>query len=323
MTQNQPIKPVKKALFPVAGLGTRFLPATKVLPKEMLPLVDRPLIQRAVEEAIEAGIEEFIFITGRGKSLITEHFEFQPELIQTLERTGKDHLLAKVRNTDMASGKLFTTIQQEPKGLGHAVYCARNLIGDEPFALFLPDVMVLSQGPNCMAQMIDVYQKTGGNIIASAFVPNEQVYKYGILDVENPTASTSAIRGMVEKPAIDKAPSNLSILGRYILQPEIFEVLSKQSIGAGGEIQLTDAMRTLMGQQSFTSYTVTDPYYDCGHQIGFIEANIAFALKDPHFGPMMQEILNRYTSTSQNRYEQPQPAKLNQSKPGQSKAANS
>lgn len=288
------IKPVRKAVFPVAGLGTRFLPATKVLPKEMLPLVDRPLIQRAVEEAVEAGIEEFIFVTGRNKSLITEHFELQPELLEALQEKNKTDVLERVKNSDIRSGSLMTTVQQKALGLGHAVNCARSLVGNEPFALFLVDVMTLSNNGGCMHQMIKAYEKTGGNVIATAEVPRELTYKYGIVDVANEADVVSPIKAMVEKPKPEDAPSNLHILGRYILQPEIFDILDHQGMGAGGEIQLTDAMQTLLKSQTFTSVRLNGKHYDCGHHIGFIEANIAFALQDPKFGPEMREILKGY-----------------------------
>jgi len=296
MTQAKLNRPIRKAVFPVAGLGTRFLPATKVLPKEMLPLVDRPLIQRAVEEAQEAGIEEFIFITGRGKSLVTEHFELQPELIAALEAKAKTELLEKVQHSDIPSGKLTTALQQLPKGLGHAVWCARKLVGNEPFALLLPDVMVLPDQQGCTAQMMTAYNETGGNIIASAHVAREFVHKYGILDVVDAGAQVTPIKGMVEKPDSASAPSTLSIIGRYILQPEIFDILEDQKAGSGGEIQLTDAMQTLLKTQPFTSVELTDPYFDCGHHTGFIEANIAFALKDPAFKTQMEKILTKYAS---------------------------
>lgn len=289
-------RPIKKAVFPVAGLGTRFLPATKVLPKEMLPLVDRPLIQRAVEEAREAGIDEFIFVSGRGKSLITEHFEYQPELIIALKEKNKTELLEKVRASNLDSGFFSSILQQNPKGLGHAIWCASKILGNEPFALLLPDVMVLSEGKGCTAQMMDVYNKVGGNIIASVHVEREDVTKYGILDV----GPNNIIKGMVEKPSVNKAPSTLSILGRYILQPEIFEILENQKEGSGGEIQLTDAMITLMKSQTFTSMELKDPYFDCGHHTGFIEANIAFALADPEFGAQMRKILAKYASQALN-----------------------
>lgn len=300
-------KPVKKAVFPVAGLGTRFLPATKVIPKEMIPVVDRPVIQRAVEEAREAGIEEFIFVTGRKKSAITEHFEIQPELTEELKAKGKEKLLEKVRHSDMESGKLMTATQQKALGLGHAVWCAKDLVGDEPFALFLVDVMILAE-QGCMAQMIDVYNKTGGNVIAAYDVPRDITHKYGILDVEDDKADISKIKGMVEKPKPENAPSTLSIVGRYILQPEIFDILENQSRGAGNEIQLTDAMVTLMNDQDFTSLRFKGESYDCGHHVGFIEANIAFALADPEFGPQMRQILEKYQDQPSNSHNEPRKA---------------
>lgn len=286
-------RPVRKAVFPVAGLGTRFLPATKVLPKEMLPLVDRPLIQRAVEEAQEAGIEEFIFVSGRGKSLITQHFEIQPELDEELEDKGKTDLLRKVRSSDIPSGKLQVCIQQRALGLGHAVWCARNLVGDEPFAVFLVDV-ITSGRRGCMAQMMDTYRDVGGNIVAASPVPHDLTHNYGILDVADAAVAISPIRGMVEKPQPGSAPSNLHILGRYILQPEIFDSLERRETGAGGEIQLTDAMIRLMHSQPFTALRLDGETFDCGHHMGFIEANIAFALADPQFGEQTRALLEKY-----------------------------
>ncbi|MES2729255.1 MAG: UTP--glucose-1-phosphate uridylyltransferase [Pseudomonadota bacterium] len=286
-------RPVRKAVFPVAGLGTRFLPATKVMPKEMLPLVDRPLIQRAMEEAQEAGIEEFIFVTGRGKSLLTEHFELQPELMQALADKNKHDLIEKVSHSDIESGQLLTALQQVPKGLGHAVWCARKLVGNEPFALLLVDVMILGN-PGGVKEMIDVYNHTGGNIIAAAHVDPAETHKYGILDVDDATAKTSPIRAMVEKPPAGTAPSTLHILGRYILQPEIFSILEHQKAGSGGEIQLTDAMCQLMQKQDFNAVQLAGRYYDCGQHLGFIEATVAFALQDPEFGPQVRDMLKTY-----------------------------
>lgn len=296
MTSSSLKRPVRKAVFPVAGLGTRFLPATKVLPKEMLPLVDRPLIQRAVEEAREAGIEEFIFVTGRGKSLITQHFDFNPELEDALREKKKTTLLNKVEASDIPSGNLLTAVQQNARGLGHAVWCARKLIGDEPFVLSLVDVTVLSE-TNSISQMLDAYDERGGNIISSVEVPRDVTYKYGILDVEDPSADRSKIKAMVEKPRPEEAPSTLSILGRYILQPEIFDILSRNRTGRDNEIQLTDAMEDLMTDQEFTSVKLQGNSYDCGHHTGFIEANIAFALADPDFSDEMKRILDRYCKT--------------------------
>lgn len=285
---------IRKAVFPVAGLGTRFLPATKVLPKEMLPLVDRPIIQRALEEARSAGIEEYIFVIGRGKALVVEHFDLQPELMDALEKVGKKELLAKVNQSDIGSGHLQTVTQQLPLGLGHAVHCARNLVGNEPFALLLPDVVTLNGKP-CLAQMVDHYQ--GGNMIAAVQVPYEDVHKYGILDMADSGGSMRPINAMVEKPKREDAPSNWSILGRYILQPDIFDELEKGQKGAGGEIQLTDAMASLMTRQKFDAFLFDGQHYDCGHHIGFIEANIAFALADPTFSASMKKVLEKFAPT--------------------------
>lgn len=284
-------KPVRKAVFPVAGLGTRFLPATKVLPKEMLPLVDRPIIQRAVEEAREAGIEEFIFVVGRGKALVVDHFDIHPELIDALEKAGKTALLEKVHASDIGSGHLQTVTQQLPLGLGHAVHCAAPLVGNEAFALLLPDVVTLNGKP-CLAQMMDHYK--GGNMIAAVQVAKEDIHKYGILAMEPGQGNLRKITGMVEKPKAEDAPSDWSILGRYILQPEIFEELKKDQKGAGGEIQLTDAMANLSAKQDFQAFLFGGQSYDCGHHIGFIEANIAFALADPYFGPQMEKVLAKF-----------------------------
>jgi len=288
-------KPVRKAVFPVAGLGTRFLPATKVMPKEMLPINDRPLIQHVFEEAREAGIEEFIFVTGRHKTLLEEHFDYQPELEQTLESRGKTAMLEKVRDSEMPEGKLFLTRQAKPLGLGHAIWCAKSLIGDEPFAILLPDVLIQnSEGTGCLKQMVDIYDETGGNIIAVEDVPKEETYKYGIVDVESEDGNSLPVRGLVEKPAIEEAPSTLSVIGRYILQPEVFDHLSAFETGAGGEIQLTDAMAKLIGNQPFFASRFDGKSYDSGSRLGFIAANIAYALKDKEIGASVEEILKSY-----------------------------
>lgn len=288
-------KPVRKAVFPVAGLGTRFLPATKVMPKEMLPINDRPLIQHVFEEAREAGIEEFIFVTGRHKTLLEEHFDYQPELEQTLESRGKTAMLEKVRDSEMPEGKLFLTRQAKPLGLGHAIWCAKSLIGDEPFAILLPDVLIQnSEGTGCLKQMVDIYDETGGNIIAVEDVPKEETYKYGIVDVESEDGNSLPVRGLVEKPAIEEAPSTLSVIGRYILQPEVFDHLSAFETGAGGEIQLTDAMAKLIGKQPFFASRFDGKSYDSGSRLGFIAANIAYALKDKEIGASVEEILKSY-----------------------------
>lgn len=289
---------IRKAVFPVAGLGTRFLPATKVLPKEMLPLVDRPIIQRAVEEAQEAGIEEFIFVIGRGKSKVVEHFDKQPELMDALEKAGKKALLEKVQYSDIESGHLQTVTQQLPLGLGHAVLCAAPLVGNEPFALLLPDVATLNGKP-CLAQMVEHYN--GDNMIAAVQVPQEDVNKYGILEMGDHTNDLiRPITSMVEKPAVEDAPSNWSILGRYILKPQIFDYLREGKKGAGGEIQLTDAMVALMKDQDFDAFLFGGQHFDCGQHIGFIEANIAFALSDPKFADKMKDVLAKFAPSATN-----------------------
>ncbi len=294
MTQTD-FKPVRKAIFPVAGLGTRFLPATKVMPKEMLPINDRPLIQHVFEEAREAGIEEFIFVTGRHKTLLEEHFDYQPELENTLEARGKDAMLEKVRDSEMPAGKLFLTRQPKPLGLGHAVWCAKSLIGNEPFAILLPDVLIQNkQGPGCLKQMVDIYNDAGGNIIAVEDVPREETYKYGIVDVESEDGKSLPVRGLVEKPNVEDAPSTLSVIGRYILQPDVFDHLAAFETGAGGEIQLTDAMAKLIGKQPFFASRFDGKSYDSGSRLGFIAANIAYSLADEEIGDSVLEILNSY-----------------------------
>lgn len=293
--QNSNWKPVRKAVFPVAGLGTRFLPATKVMPKEMLPLVDRPLIQHAMDEAREAGIEEFIFVTGRAKEMLEEHFDHQPELMATLESRGKTDLLDKIKSTALPEGSLFLTRQAKPLGLGHAIWCAKKLVGDEPFAILLPDDVVLAQR-GCLAQMIDTYNEVGGNMVAVMDVPREQTASYGILDIKSDDGTLIDIKGLVEKPKPEDAPSTLSIIGRYILQPEVFDHLAAFEKGAGGEIQLTDAMAKLIGKQPFHGFRYDGQRYDCGSRIGFIEANIAFCLRDPEIGDQVKDILKQYAA---------------------------
>jgi UTP--glucose-1-phosphate uridylyltransferase len=273
-------KKIRKAVFPVAGLGTRFLPATKVIPKEMLILGDRPLIQHAVEEAAAAGIEEFIFVSSRGKVLLEDHFKSNSELAATLEKRGKTDLLEAIKSSDISEGKLFVTHQNRPLGLGHAVWCAKNLVGDEPFAVILPDETVLGE-KGCMAQMVEVYNQTGGNLIAVAEVPKAETSKYGILDIAKDDGKLVEVKGLVEKPAPEKAPSNLSIIGRYILQPEVFGPLSTFSTGSGGEIQLTDAMAQLVGKQPFHGMRFEGTRHDCGSYPGLVAATIDYALRDP------------------------------------------
>jgi len=274
---------VRKAVFPVAGLGTRFLPATKAMPKEMLTVVDRPLIQHVVDEAANAGIEHFIFVTGRNKTVIEDHFDRQYELERVLAERGRTaELDALIRKLPEAGSTSYTR-QQEPLGLGHAVWCARELVGNEPFALLLPDVLVQTQDKGCLAQMIDAYQTcAGANIVAVEPVPEDQVKNYGVVRLSGEGEGRLVpIAGMVEKPKPGTQPSNLTILGRYILQPEIFDVLSAQEKGAGGEIQLTDAMLTLLKRQPFYALKYEGRAFDCGSKLGFLTANVAYALARP------------------------------------------
>jgi UTP--glucose-1-phosphate uridylyltransferase len=283
---------VRKAVFPVAGMGTRFLPATKAIPKEMLPLVDKPLIQHAVEEARAAGIEDIIFVTSQGKSAIEDHFDISGDLNRLLEARGKREALEAVQATEIGSGKLFYTRQQQPLGLGHAVWCARELVGDEPFAVLLPDDVVLAGTP-CLKQMVEAYDAVGGNVVAVVDVPREHTSRYGILDVERDDGRLASIRGLVEKPKPEDAPSTLSIIGRYILQPDVFTELDRQERGAGGEIQLTDSMARLIGRQPFHGLRFEGTRYDCGDKIGFLEANIAFALQRPDMADKVRAAIGR------------------------------
>jgi UTP--glucose-1-phosphate uridylyltransferase len=273
-------KRVRTAVFPVAGLGTRFLPATKAMPKEMLTVVDRPLIQYAVDEAREAGIEHFVFITGRNKSVIEDHFDKQFELEHTLRSRGKSQALNELERDLPQAGQASFTRQQEPLGLGHAVWCARELVGDQPFALLLPD-MLFKANPGVLKQMMEAYETTGGNIIGVEEVDPKDVSSYGIVARGEGPDSGFRITGMVEKPNVGDAPSNLFISGRYILQPEIFSILSEKTRGAGGEIQITDAMQVLIRQQTFTGVKYDGRVFDCGSKIGFLAANVVFALDRP------------------------------------------
>ncbi len=277
------MKRIRKAIFPVAGLGTRFLPATKAMPKEMLTVVDRPVIQHVVDEARAAGIEHFIFVTGRNKGVIEDHFDKQFELEATLERRGKTKELKELQKDLPSAGHSSFTRQQEPLGLGHAVWCARDIVGNEPFALLLPDM--LHHGPSCLAGMMDVYNETGGNVVAVNEVPKEQVHQYGIVGVGKRKGNGFKVTSMVEKPKAEEAPSNYSISGRYILQPEIFDLLSEQQAGAGGEIQLTDSMLTLAKSQEFFGYEFQGRIFDCGSKIGFLTANIVYGLERPDLAP--------------------------------------
>ncbi|WP_299321874.1 UTP--glucose-1-phosphate uridylyltransferase GalU [Parasphingopyxis sp.] len=269
------MKAVRKAVFPVGGLGTRFLPATKAIPKEMLPVVDKPLIQYAVEEAREAGIEEMIFVTGRGKSAIEDHFDIAHELETTMANRGKS--LDAIEGTRFRPGDVAYVRQQEPIGLGHAIWCARYIIGDEPFAIFLPDELMIGE-PGCMKQMVDAYHEVGGNVVCGYEVPDDQTHNYGVVDPGAEKGALVEVKGLVEKPPQGTAPSNLMIPGRYILQPEVMRVLENQERGAGNEIQLTDAMAQMIGDQPFHAYRFGGRRFDCGSKSGFINANIALAL---------------------------------------------
>ena len=273
------MKPIRKAIFPVAGLGTRFLPATKAIPKEMLTVVDRPLIQHVVDEAREAGIEHFIFVTGRGKGAIEDHFDVHFELDATLKERNKRAELEQLGGDLPPAGQTSFTRQQLPLGLGHAVWCARDIVGNEPFALVLPDVLVQHK-PGCLAQMMEVYRDAGSdaNMIAVEEVPAERVHMYGIVGMGASVGKAFKITQMVEKPKREQAPSRLSITGRYILQPEIFSILENQPRGAGGEIQLTDGMVRLAETQPFLGFKFAGESFDCGSKIGFLAANVAYAL---------------------------------------------
>ncbi len=283
-------KPIRKAVFPVAGLGTRFLPATKAIPKEMLPVVDRPLIQYAVDEAREAGIEQMIFVTGRGKSAIEDHFDIAFELERTMTDRGKD--ISVLEPTRLGPGNCAYVRQQEPMGLGHAIWCARDIVGDEPFAIFLPDEF-MHGSPGCMAQMVAEYEKVGGNLLSVLEVPREQVSSYGVIDPGQADGKLTEVKGLVEKPKVEAAPSNLIISGRYILQPEVMRVLEHQGKGAGGEIQLTDAMAQMIGQQAFHAVTFDGSRYDCGSKVGYIEANLAVALSRPDMADEVRAVARR------------------------------
>lgn len=287
------LKPLKKAVLPVAGLGTRFLPATKAMAKEMLPVVDRPLIQYAVDEARAAGIEQFCLITGRGKTAIVEHFDVAYELEKTLEERGKDDILAELRTITMEPGSIVTVRQQVPMGLGHAIWCARAFIGDDPFAILLPDDLMLCDVP-CTAQLAEAYRETGGNVVAIEEVPRDRVNRYGVLDVAEDKGRLVSVKGLVEKPPPEKAPSNLTIIGRYVLMPEVIDALSEMERGAGGEVQLTDGMAKLIGRQPFHGLRYEGRRFDCGDKTGFLEAQIAFALKRPDMAPAVREFLARY-----------------------------
>ena len=289
-------RPIKKAIFPVAGLGTRFLPATKAMPKEMLTVVDWPLIQIAVDEAREAGIEHFIFVTGRNKSVIEDHFDKQYELESTLRKRGKSAELDILEQDLPAAGQTSFTRQQEPLGLGHAIWCARNMVGNEPFAVLLPD-MIMHAKPGCLSQMIATYnERGGGNVIAVEKVGLDQVHRYGVVGAKDWRGNGFTIDKMVEKPRQEDAPSNLIISGRYILQPEVFDEISAQTPGAGGEIQITDAMIRLMARQPFHGLAYEGTTYDCGDKLGFLAANVAYGLERDDLGPGFRTVLQKIIS---------------------------
>lgn len=280
------IKPLRKAVFPVAGLGTRFLPATKAMPKEMLTVVDKPLIQYAVEEALEAGIEQIIFVTGRGKGALEDHFDISYELEDTMRSRGKS--LDAISNIRMKPGSPVYVRQQEPLGLGHAVWCAREIVGDEPFAVLLPDELMVGK-PGFMKQMVEAYNQVGGNVIGALEVPDSETDKYGIISPGAIDSRLTEVTALVEKPKRGTAPSNLMIPGRYILQPEVMRILETQEKGAGGEIQLTDAMAQLIGNQPFHGFTFDGQRYDCGDKAGYIQANLAIALARDDIGPVVRD----------------------------------
>ena len=285
------MKPVRKAVFPVAGMGTRFLPATKAVPKEMLPVVDKPVIQYAVEEAREAGIEQFVFITGRGKHVIADHFDHAYELESLLEARDKTTELNSLLEMLPKTGSVGMIRQQKPLGLGHAVWCARHFVGNEPFAVLLPDDLMVGS-PGALSQMISSYNQVGGGIIVAAEEkPKDEIKRYGVVNPGAVKGNATEVKGVVEKPATGTEPSNLCIIGRYILQPEIFGILDKQERGAGNEIQLTDAMAQMIGKAPFHAVKTDCARYDCGDKVGFLHANLAVGLSRPDIAPQLRAIL--------------------------------
>lgn len=286
-------KPLRKAVLPVAGLGTRFLPATKAMAKEMLPVVDKPLIQYAVEEARAAGIDQFCMVSGRGKTALIDHFDIAYELQSTLLERGKKTELDMLKAMSVEPGSITTVRQQVPLGLGHAIWCARSFIGDDPFAILLPDDLVLADTP-CTKQLADAYYETGGNVVAVSEVPREQTNKYGIIKTGRDDGRLVEVQGLVEKPAPADAPSNLSVIGRYVLMPQVIEHLSRMERGAGNEVQLTDGMAKLIGHQPFHGLRYEGRRFDCGDKVGYLEAGIAFALKRDDLGDKVRAFLKNY-----------------------------
>ncbi|MEM8774310.1 MAG: UTP--glucose-1-phosphate uridylyltransferase GalU [Pseudomonadota bacterium] len=272
-------KKLTKAIFPVAGLGTRFLPATKSVPKEIMTLVDRPLVQYAIDEARAAGIKEFIFVTSRGKGALEDYFDNAPQLEQELRKKGKDELLEILKSTNMDSGEIAYTRQNKPLGLGHAVWCARRLIGNEPFAVILPDDVISAKKP-CLEQMVEAFEETGSNVVAAMEVPDEKTSSYGMLDIKDDMGKLVSTKGMVEKPELGTSPSNLAVIGRYILTPTVLQKLNKKKAGAGGEIQLTDAIDAARDEgDEVYGYRFDGKRFDCGSKAGFLQATVAFALE--------------------------------------------
>lgn len=285
---------VRKVVLPVAGLGTRMLPATKVLPKEMLPVIDRPIIQYALEEAAAAGVEQFVLVTGRGKTLIEDHFDRAYELFDTLAKKRKEAELEALERAVPTAGEVVYTRQQEPKGLGHAVWCARHVVGDEPFAVMLPDDLIHAPDKPCLQQMVEAQAETGGNLIAVMEVPAEHTARYGVIDPGKAEGRLVEVRGLVEKPKPEAAPSRLAVIGRYVLTPEVFRRLEEQKPGAGGEIQLTDAMAQLIGRQPFHGYRFEGRRFDCGDRLGYLEAIVALALAREELASEFRDMLSRY-----------------------------
>ncbi|MGO3517569.1 MAG: UTP--glucose-1-phosphate uridylyltransferase GalU [Acetobacter cibinongensis] len=288
-------KPLRKAVLPVAGLGTRFLPATKAMPKEMLTVVDRPLIQYAIDEAREAGIEEFCLITGRGKDSLIDYFDIAYELEATLRERNKADALAALEPSSIEAGSLVAVRQQEPLGLGHAIWCARSFIGDDPFAILLPDDIVQGK-TGCLKQLADAYYQTGGSVVAVTEVPREHTNRYGILKTGADDGKLVEVKGLVEKPKPEEAPSNLSIIGRYILTPDVMPHLAKLEKGAGGEVQLTDAMAKTIGHVPFHGLRYEGRRFDCGNKVGFLEAQVAFSLERPDLADEVKSFLKEYAS---------------------------
>lgn len=286
-------KPVRTAIFPVGGLGTRFLPATKAMPKEMLPVVDKPLIQYAVEEAQAAGIERFVFVTGRGKSAIEDHFDHSADLQTALLGRGKRDLWDLVERITMPTGSVFYTRQPEALGLGHAVWCARHLVQDEPFAVLLADDLILADRP-CLKDMVDAHAKTGGNMVAVMDVIPEHTSRYGVVDPAGDDGRLVTVKGLVEKPRPANAPSNIAVIGRYILDPRVFALLDRKERGAGGEIQLTDALADMIGTVPFNGFRFDGKRFDCGDKVGFLEANVAFGLARHDLGAELRDVLSSY-----------------------------